>query len=253
MSHGFDCEEMFSARPQSGYAQGYAIRRRLVIELAQSVAGRGATVLDIGAAQGNFSLAFAERGFDVTWNDLRGELAGYVALKHETGKIAYAPGNIFKLEFAHTFDLVLMTEVIEHVAHPDLFLARAAAFLRPGGHIVLTTPNGQFVRNRLPKFSDCPDPSVFESEQFKPDGDGHIFLLYENELRDMAEAAGLQVADFRFFANPFTSGRFKSEWLVSRMPQALVRAGEVIGRMLPVALQRRLHTQFVAVLRKPSG
>jgi 2-polyprenyl-3-methyl-5-hydroxy-6-metoxy-1,4-benzoquinol methylase len=40
------------------------------------------------------------------------------------------------------FDAVLITEVIEHVAHPDEFLAKTAALVKPHGSIVLTTPNG---------------------------------------------------------------------------------------------------------------
>ena len=38
-------------------------------------------MLDLAAGQGNFSLALAERGYRVTWNDLRGDLEGYVRLK----------------------------------------------------------------------------------------------------------------------------------------------------------------------------
>ena len=85
-------------------------------------------MFDPAAGQGNFSLALAERGYRVTWNDLRVDLAGYVRLKHEHGEIEFAPGNAFALEFPEPFDAVLMTEVIEHVAHPDDFLAKTAAW-----------------------------------------------------------------------------------------------------------------------------
>lgn len=40
------------------------------------------------------------------------------------------------------FDMVLGMEIFEHLAvDPDFFLAQAARVLRPGGHIILTTPN----------------------------------------------------------------------------------------------------------------
>jgi SAM-dependent methyltransferase len=132
----------------------------------------------------------AEQGYHVTWNDLREEVAEYVRLKRESGTIRFAPGNVFDLEFRDTFDLVLATEVIEHIAHPDEFLAQLARMLKPRGYIVLTTPNGAYFRNRLPKFSDCPDPAVFEADQFKPDGDGHIFVLHPEELKILAVKAG---------------------------------------------------------------
>lgn len=39
------------------------------------------------------------------------------------------------------FDLVVSQEVLEHVTDQALYVARAAAFLRPGGGLILTTPN----------------------------------------------------------------------------------------------------------------
>lgn len=38
------------------------------------------------------------------------------------------------------FDIVLCTEVMEHVREPDLLLREICRVLRPGGHLVLTTP-----------------------------------------------------------------------------------------------------------------
>src|SRR3954464_5143664 len=167
-SHFYDQSEIYGEISHHGYAYAYENRRRETLRLLTEALSPGARILDVAAAQGNFSLTLAERGFDVTWNDLRAELADYVRLKHEHGKIEFAPGNAFDLAFPGRFDALLITEIIEHVAHPDDFLAKAAALVRPGGYIVMTTPNGGFFKNRLPKFSDCPDPSAFESIQFKP-------------------------------------------------------------------------------------
>ncbi len=78
----------------------------------------GARILDVAAAQGNFTLTLAEPGYEVTWNDLRHELAEYVRLKHEHGVVHYLPGEIFGLDASEPFDVVLATEIVEHVAHP---------------------------------------------------------------------------------------------------------------------------------------
>lgn len=40
-----------------------------------------------------------------------------------------------------SFDLILMSEVIEHVASPEFTLREAFRVLRPGGAVALTTPN----------------------------------------------------------------------------------------------------------------
>ena len=178
LSYVYDLEEVYGEISNRGYAYAYRERRQHTLDLVADVLPPGARILDIAAAQGNFSLALAEMGYHVTWNDLRAELADYVRLKYERGDLDFSPGNAFDLKFDEPFDAVLITEVIEHVAHPDQFLANTARLVRTGGYIVLTTPNGAYFRNTLPRFSDCVDPTIYEGGQFKPNADGHIFLLH---------------------------------------------------------------------------
>lgn len=132
-SYEYDLQEIYGEVSNPGYFYAYDNRRRHTLQLVTDAISPGSRVLDIGAAQGNFSLALAEMGFDVTWNDLREELSGYVRLKCERGTLHFATGDAFRLQFAHPFDAVLITEIIEHVAHPDEFLAKVATLIRPGG------------------------------------------------------------------------------------------------------------------------
>lgn len=252
-SYPYDQLELYGDTSCRGYGYAYANRRAVTLELVSQVAAPGARVLDVAAAQGNFSLALAEAGYDVTWNDLRAELADYVKLKHEKGILHFAPGNVFEVPFEALFDVVLITEVIEHVAHPDQFLARIATLVKPGGHIVMTTPNGGYVQNRLPRFSDCPDPERFESVQFGPDGEDHIFLLHEDEIRPLAEKAGLTVVTLKLFTNPLTNGFMKTERLLQFVPGPLVRLAEGLSQALPAPLARRVHTAMAVLLQRPEN
>jgi 2-polyprenyl-6-hydroxyphenyl methylase/3-demethylubiquinone-9 3-methyltransferase len=249
-SYLYDQSEIYGKISDHGYAYAYDSRRHETLRLLTEVLAPGARVLDVAAAQGNFSLALAELGFDVTWNDLRGELADYVRLKHERGKIEFAAGNAFELAFPSLFDAVLITEIIEHVAHPDDFLAKAAALVRPGGYIVMTTPNGGYFKNRLPKFSECADPSVFESMQFKPNSDGHIFLLHVNEIEPLAKRAGLAVEKIALFTNPLTAGHVKTETLLKILPRGVVNVAEAATRSLPSALKKKALVQMAVRFRK---
>jgi len=176
-------------------------------------------VLDLGAAQGNLSLWRAELGYDVTWNDIRPELADYMALKRERGDIRYVPGDVFSLD--------------------------------PGGHGVMTTPNGAHFRNPLPRFSDCADPSVYESGQFKPNADGHIFLLHADEIVALAESAGLRVREMRLFANPLTTGFLGTSRLLPHLPRGVVRGIVRLTMQLPGPISRRLNTQMAVLFAKP--
>ena len=238
-------------RKHLGYQYAYWARRDAAIALVQRAAPPPARVLDIAAAQGNFSLALAERGYRVTWNDLRADLVDYVRMKHERGDIEFLTGNVFDLDGGATWDVVLACEVIEHVAHPDQFLERLATLVRPGGHLVLTTPNGGYFRNRLPRFDQCPDASIFESVQYKPDADGHIFLLHQDELRALTKKAGLELVHAEILINPLTNGRIRLNRVLPFVPRRAVEALERATRALPSRLGERLMSTTAALLRKP--
>jgi 2-polyprenyl-6-hydroxyphenyl methylase/3-demethylubiquinone-9 3-methyltransferase len=249
-SYPFDLQEVYGRITNRGYAYAYENRRRKTLELIREVIAPGGRILDVAAAQGNFTLLLAESGYRVTWNDLREELADYVRLKHERGDVQYAPGNVFDLEFAEPFDCALITEIIEHVAHPDQFLAKISSFLKPNGYVVLTTPNGAYFRNRLPRFSDCSNPDVYEAVQFKPDSDGHIFLLWPDELRSLCQAAGLKIEKAVWFTTPLTNGHVKLGWLLRVLPKKLVFTVDAVAQRLPNVMKHKFMVHTAVRCRK---
>ena len=250
LSHHYDELELHGAAPKSGYAYTYAERWRQTMRLVARAAKPPAHVIDIAAAQGNFTLALAHQGYEVTWNDIREELEGYVRLKHSTGAVHFEPGNVFDLAHREHFDVALITEVIEHTAHPDQFLQQTADLVVPGGHIVMSTPNGGYVRNTLPRFTDHPDPSVFESQQFAPNADGHIFLLHADEIATLGRAAGLELIEHCVFANTVTNGHVGLGALLRVLPGGVVRGLEAWTQARPSLA--RWHANSATLFRKPA-
>jgi len=249
-SYPYDLEEVYGEVTHRGYAGAYQLRRQETLRLVTEVLPKGASILDIGAAQGNFSLSLAEMGYRVTWNDLREELAGYVKLKHERGEISYAPGNAFELNFSKPFQGVVITEIIEHVAHPDEFLRKVGQLVEPGGYIIMTTPNGAYFRNSLPKFSECADPSIYESVQFKPNADGHIFLLHPEEIQTLGDRAGLTMEKLVLCINPLTAGHVKTAPLLKVLPASLVAGLEQATQRLPFGVRSKLLCHLATRYRK---
>jgi 2-polyprenyl-6-hydroxyphenyl methylase/3-demethylubiquinone-9 3-methyltransferase len=251
-SYDYDGFSVWPDRTARGFRVAYRNRFARTVDYLLAAKPDGGRVLDLAAAQGNFSIVLAALGYQVTWNDLRDDIIDYVRLKTDRRDIRFLPGNIFDLpvEQVGRFDAVIATEIIEHVAHPDEFLRKLATFLEPDGVIVMTTPNGRYFRNTLPRFSDCPDPSQFEAMQFKPDADGHIFLLYPDEIVTLAAKAGLKVDRLSFFNNPLTAENLKTRYLSPILPYALVDAIERGTQALPEGVVQRLHMQSAALLSK---
>ncbi|MDI9640279.1 methyltransferase domain-containing protein [Oscillatoria amoena NRMC-F 0135] len=250
-SYTYDLLEIYGNFSDRGYVYAYKNRHQQILSFIQKVAQPGAKILDIAAAQGNFCLSLAELGYNVTWNDLRSELAGYVKSKWEFGQINYQPGNAFELNIKDCFDVVLIAEVIEHVAHPNEFLKKVAQMVKPGGYIVLTTPNGGYLRNALPRFSDFSNTHQFEAIQFQPNADGHIFLLHLDEVQSLAAQVGLEVEEICLFNNPLTNGYLKLGGLLKILPNSVVQMGEKLTGTLSQALQKKIHTHLIALLQRP--
>lgn len=107
---------------------------------------RGPVVLDLGAVQHDASNAeneeWVHKNLDERFETVVGVdiLADEVRQLREQGyDIRHA--DVTAMDLDVTADTVVAGELLEHVANPGLMLQRAAAHLRPGGRIVLTTPN----------------------------------------------------------------------------------------------------------------
>lgn len=247
-SYDYDCKELLTPPDRFlGYRYAYDERRQAVQDYLASAVPPPARILDVAAAQGNTTLALAELGYSVVWNDIRAELEGYVRLKWEKGDVEYRPGNVLDMAPEPEFDAVLAMEVIEHVAHPDVFMAHMARFLKPEGCLVLTTPNGAYFRYDMPKFSECEDPSAYEGIQFGPDGGDHIFLLHADEIADLAARASLEVVDLKYTANPLTHGHIKLWKLLPALPEEGVKRLDRLTRRFPG--KALLHDNMAIVLR----
>jgi 2-polyprenyl-6-hydroxyphenyl methylase/3-demethylubiquinone-9 3-methyltransferase len=129
---------------------------------------RDLRVLDVGCGGGVLCEPLAKLGAIVVGLDPARTAIG-VAKRHaiEAGiAVDYRCGTIVALaEAGETFDVVLAMEVIEHVAHSEVFLDTCAELVKPGGLVILSTINrtlksyafaivmGEYVLRLLPRGS----------------------------------------------------------------------------------------------------
>jgi ubiquinone/menaquinone biosynthesis C-methylase UbiE len=103
-------------------------------------------VLEIGCGAGFMAVALAQRGFRVHAIDSAEamiELARRHAEEAEvTDRLSASTGDVYALAFEDvSFDLVVAIGVIAWLARPELALQEMARVTKPGGHVILTSPN----------------------------------------------------------------------------------------------------------------
>lgn len=191
-------------------------------------------ILDVGCAQGTLTLLLAERGHDVKAVDIRQQFLKYAASRYEKGNIAFICGNVMEMEMDDSFDLIFANQIIEHLVYPLDLVKRLAGWLKPGGRLVMTTPNGGYLKSSLPFFSDLGDVSRYQDRQFTADGDGHFFAYSREELHNIYEKTGLSGISVSYFETPFISGHMKLRYLHGFVPVAILRFLDRILLKIPV-------------------
>jgi 2-polyprenyl-3-methyl-5-hydroxy-6-metoxy-1,4-benzoquinol methylase len=200
--------------------------RRFLGELSRrGMAGSGGKLLEVGCAYG-FFLDEAKGFFD----HRTGTDYSPAALERARGRAdRLLLGGADQLAPGELFDCIACIHVIEHIYDPVAFLRTLARHLRPGGWLVLATPDmGSFwrplLRYRWPFFK-VPE---------------HVTYLDRRTLAALLGSAGLGEVQALPYASAFS----------------LELIGEKLGRPLPAAWRhRRLWlpaTTIAAAGRKPA-
>lgn len=227
-------------------------RMRVLLATQDALRLKPRRALEVAAGGGGLSTCLGASGCAVVANDLREEeLKASLGELTDGDSVRIEAGNMFDLspECIGKFDLVLACEVIEHVAHPRELLQHLKNFVEPDGRLLLTTPNGSYFRNKLPTYSEVRDFTELEARQFKPDADGHLFLLTPRELCQLAESVGLLVERLNVWGTPMLSGHAAFRYLAGL---SLIKAAyltELLAQRLPFAGRVRACTALSATLR----
>jgi SAM-dependent methyltransferase len=122
----------------SQFAQRADCFRRALNSLNRHLPPPPADVLDVGTAGGAFLMAASELGYRAQGLDPsialveQGKKRG---LSITQGTLDCAPSS------PHTFDLVCLWDVLEHVADPFTVLSQCKRLLRPGGVLLINFPD----------------------------------------------------------------------------------------------------------------
>jgi 2-polyprenyl-3-methyl-5-hydroxy-6-metoxy-1,4-benzoquinol methylase len=158
-----------------------------------------ADALEVGPGSGIYLPLLCALFERVTASDVEAEyvdhLAGVVA---ERPNLELVIDDIaFSTLRPESFDLVLCSEVIEHTPEPARVVAGLRRVLRPGGTLVLTTPQARSILELASKVAFLPGivdlVRLVYREPILPTG--HISLLTVRQVEELLTSNGFRVLD----------------------------------------------------------
>jgi 2-polyprenyl-3-methyl-5-hydroxy-6-metoxy-1,4-benzoquinol methylase len=164
---------------------------------------RGKVIADIGCGAGSFLShvsGLAEKLIAVEptqryHNSLR--LRGYDVFSYAEDALKAHPGGI---------DVAVTFQVIEHVLNPREFLNKIAALLKPGGSLIIATPNRDDILMKLL-------PEEFPSFFYRK---AHRWYFDRLSLRHCVKASGLLIESERYIQTYGLSNALL--WMKERRP-----------------------------------
>jgi 2-polyprenyl-3-methyl-5-hydroxy-6-metoxy-1,4-benzoquinol methylase len=111
------------------------------------ITGERKRLFDVGCGSGAFTIGAAKRGYDsvgLSWDERNQSVAEYrakIAGVAASFPIGDARHLAEKPEHHESYDYVLSLENIEHILDDRKLIKDLASCLKPGGCLILTTPN----------------------------------------------------------------------------------------------------------------
>jgi len=195
----YEHEDYFSGENASGY-EDYSVQERSLrltfrrfLRKLKDMDRKAEKLLEVGCGYGFF--LDEARGFYThrTGTELSADAAR--AAEKNSGAVIYT-GDISALpESVRDFDIIVMTNVIEHIYRPLPFLTSARQLLKDGGSIVVATPDVGSIWYRVMK-RRWPSFKIPE----------HIAFYNRRTLGDLLRRAGFQSPGEVTFPHAFPAG-----------------------------------------------
>lgn len=145
-------------------------------------------ILEIGSGLGYLTYSLNQEGYSTLGIDISKK-----AVEKATKNYGnyYECANLFDLaeERKASYDVVIMTELLEHVEDPVLFVKAASSLIKQGGKIILTTPNKDKTPRGFVWQNDIPPV--------------HLFWFSEKSIDVLAKQCGKQCEFINFI--PYTT------------------------------------------------
>ena len=186
-------------------------------------------VLDVGCGNGSFLAVMQSAGWDIAGLDPDPKAA---ALATERLGANILAGDLYQASFPRSsFDAVTLHHVIEHIFDPIETLAECRRILKPGGQVVVMTPNLLSAGHKW-----------FKANWRGLEPPRHLHLFSAKALATAAEMAGIRIKLLRTSACMAPGIWLESHVISRRRSGAPERQGSLMGGLAFLAWERAVKT-----------
>lgn len=163
-------------RENDPHGAGMINKHYIVLDMIRKYSKSTDRILDVGCSEGKILKELESRGYV----NLHGvDIQNWSNTSFTNTNIKYAECDIEKerIPFDGKFDLIIISDVLEHLFSPQTVLFDLKKRLSPKGKIIFSVPNaGWFLNGILLTFLPS---KLFASTAFGPWGHTHQFTFYE--------------------------------------------------------------------------
>jgi SAM-dependent methyltransferase len=162
------------------------------VRRVQTFFARPGNALDIGCGQGTFLRLLQEEGWECRGTELTEESAARASRRGFSVSVGEFDPAAFP---AHSFDLISLWHVLEHLRNPRQTLGSLPGLLKGGGIVAISTPN-----------MDSLQAEVGKEKWFHLDPPRHLYLFSPHTLGRIMDSLGfrlLKIYHFSMEQNPY--------------------------------------------------
>jgi 2-polyprenyl-3-methyl-5-hydroxy-6-metoxy-1,4-benzoquinol methylase len=214
----------------------------------------GVRIGDFGSGRGMITRVLARRGYDMLAIDTDEGRMESLRTSASGAGIECIKANIEELDYPEgSLDAALSVELVEHCAWPEEITRKILHYVRPGGILIITTPNGSRLGARLllrlPSLNQVrrmKSRASLEARQF--DTDDHVLRIKLRELEGLVPSDG-EVVDRGYFGVSGVLFNRPTYYLLRLLPIGWVIASTRILPRVPL-LNAKTASKVYVVIRK---